>query len=102
MQLLTVSIKTEETKNKIIWFLQHLETEGVEIISQEDINDLCLQIATKSEKTVSFAEYLTKLAATKAVNLEKKQKEGYTKHPVASGEFDDLENEQVWCDDETW
>lgn len=30
--------------------------------------------------------------------LEEKQRQGYEKHPVESGEFDDWEAEQVWPD----
>ena len=40
MQLITVSVETEDVKNKILWFLEHLKNEGVEIISQEDASDL--------------------------------------------------------------
>ncbi|MCI5143991.1 MAG: hypothetical protein D3923_00350 [Candidatus Electrothrix sp. AR3] len=58
MQILTVSIKTEEIKDKIIWFLKHLENEGVEIISQENVNDLKLLKATRGEESIPFSEYL--------------------------------------------
>ncbi|MDM8545765.1 hypothetical protein [Candidatus Venteria ishoeyi] len=56
MQIVTVSIKTEDIKDKIIWFLKHLENEGVEILSQEDVNDLKLLIATRAEKSIPFSE----------------------------------------------
>jgi len=58
MQIVTVSIKTEDIKDKIIWFLKHLEQDGVEIVSQEDINDFQLLMATRAEQSVSFSEYL--------------------------------------------
>lgn len=42
------------------------------------------------------------LIDTKVEDLEKKHRKGYLKYPVTPGEFSDLENEQVWCDNETW
>jgi len=39
-------------------FLKHLESEGVEIMSQEDIDDLRLLAATREEKSIPFSEYL--------------------------------------------
>lgn len=58
MQILTVSVQTEDIKDKVIWFLKHLEQDGVEILSQEDIADLRLLMVTRGEKTISFSEYL--------------------------------------------
>jgi len=65
----------------------------VEIISQEDMNDFHLLMASRNDKNVSFAQYLKNVVDTKIAYLEKKQRDGYSKHPVKSGEFDDLENE---------
>ena len=58
MKTVTISIKNEETKDRIIWFLKHLESEGVEIMSQEDLEDLKLLAATRGEKSIPFSEYL--------------------------------------------
>jgi hypothetical protein len=58
MQVLTISVTTHDVKEKIIWFLKHLESEGVEIVSQEDIDDLKLLAATRGEMSISFEEYL--------------------------------------------
>jgi len=58
MQTISINIKNKETKDKIIWFLKHLETEGVEIISQEDIDDLKLLAATRREESIPFSDYL--------------------------------------------
>lgn len=58
MKTLTITIKNEETKDRIIWFLKHLENEGVEIMSQEDIEDLRLLAATRCEESIPFSEYL--------------------------------------------
>ncbi len=40
MQTITILVQTEDIKDKILWFLKHLEQDGVEIISQKDVNDL--------------------------------------------------------------
>lgn len=56
MQILTISVQTEDIKDKIVWFFKHLEQDGVEIISQEDVNDLRLLTETRNEKSISFSE----------------------------------------------
>jgi|GEM_PF-202392 len=58
MQIVTVSVKIDDVKEKIIWFLKHLENDGVEIISQEDITDLKLLMETRKEQSIPFHEYL--------------------------------------------
>lgn len=58
MELLTISIQTQDLKDKIVSFLKQIESQGVEIISQEDIEDFQLLAATRHEKSISFAEYL--------------------------------------------
>ena len=58
MQILTISIKNQDVREKIVWFLKHLENEGVEILSQEDSEDLKLLMATRGEATILFSEYL--------------------------------------------
>ena len=58
MQTLTINIKESKTSEKVIWFLKQLEKDGVEVISQEDLNDLKLIAATRNEPSVSFEEYL--------------------------------------------
>ncbi len=60
MQIVTISVTNEDVKDKIIWFLRHLESEGVEIVSQEDIEDLKLLVATRGEESIPFSEYLNK------------------------------------------
>ncbi len=57
MQTITISVKNEAIRDKIIRFLKHLESEGVEIMPQEDIEDLKLLMATRGEKSVPFSEY---------------------------------------------
>ncbi len=58
MQLVTISIKSEDIKDKIIWFLEQLKNEDVEIMSQEDVDDLKLLAATRGEESIPFSEYL--------------------------------------------
>ena len=60
MQIVTISVTNEDVKDKIIRFLRHLESEGVEIVSQEDIEDLKLLAATRGEESIPFSEYLSK------------------------------------------
>jgi hypothetical protein len=58
MQTLTLNIKNETLFKKVIWFLNHLKKDGLEIVSQEDLDDLKLLKATSDEETISFEEYL--------------------------------------------
>ncbi|MFZ2633753.1 MAG: hypothetical protein WA081_06370 [Desulfosalsimonadaceae bacterium] len=58
MQTVTISIKNKDIMDKILWFLKHLENEGVEIISEEDIEDLKLLASTRGEESLPFSEYL--------------------------------------------
>lgn len=58
MQTLTINIKDKKTSEKVLWFLSHLENDGVEIVSREDIEDLKLLAATRKETALSFQEYL--------------------------------------------
>lgn len=38
------------------------------------------------------------LAKLERSELERRQRQGYLRHPVKPGEFDDWEDEQVWVD----
>ncbi len=58
MKTVTITIKDEDTKDRILWFLKHLENEGVEIMSQEDIEDLKLLAETRGEESIPYSEYL--------------------------------------------
>jgi hypothetical protein len=58
MQTLTLNIKNETLFEKVIWLLNHLKQDGLEIVSQEDLEDLKLLKATRDEETISFDEYL--------------------------------------------
>ncbi|MBN1903316.1 hypothetical protein JW926_18500 [Candidatus Sumerlaeota bacterium] len=58
MKTVTITIRDEDTKDRILWFLKHLENEGVEIMLQEDIEDLKLLAKTRGEESIPYSEYL--------------------------------------------
>ncbi len=58
MQTLTINIQNESLAEKVLWLLEHLKQDGLEITSQENIEDLKLLKATRDEETVSFESYL--------------------------------------------
>ena len=58
MQTLTINIANDTLVDKVMWLLEHFKNDGLEIVSQEDIEDLKLLKATQDEKTLSFDEYL--------------------------------------------
>ncbi len=58
MKSLTINIKNKAVQDKVIWFLEHLKTDGVEIIAEEDLIDLKLLAATREERSVALSDYL--------------------------------------------
>jgi hypothetical protein len=58
MQTISVNIKNKSVQEKILCFLKNLENEGVEIISQEDLDDLKTLISTRGEEAIPFSDYL--------------------------------------------
>ena len=58
MKTLTINIQNESLAEKVLWMLEHFKSDGLEISSKEDIEDLKLLKATRSEETVSFENYL--------------------------------------------
>jgi len=46
VQTLTINVKDSQTAEKIVWFLQHLQQDGVEIVEKEDLEDLKALTAT--------------------------------------------------------
>lgn len=58
MQTLTINIKNESLTEKVLWMLEHFKADGLEITSNENIEDLKLLKATRDEETISFEEYL--------------------------------------------
>lgn len=58
MQTLTINIQNESLTEKVLWMLEHFKDDGLEITSNENIEDLKLLKATRNEETISFEEYL--------------------------------------------
>ncbi len=58
MQTLTINIQNESLTKKVLWMLEHFKDDGLEITSNENIEDLKLIKATKNEETITFEESL--------------------------------------------
>ena len=58
MQTLTINIKNETLTEKVLWMLEHFKSDGLEITSKEDIEDLKLLKSTRNDETISFENYL--------------------------------------------
>ncbi len=58
LQTLTINIQNETLTEKVLWMLEHFKSDGLEITSREDIEDLKLLKSTRDEETVSFENYL--------------------------------------------
>jgi hypothetical protein len=54
MQTLTINIQNETLTEKVLWMLEHFKSDGLEISSKEDIEDLKLLKSTRNEETVPF------------------------------------------------
>ena len=44
---------------KVLWMLEHFKSDGLEISSKEDVEDLKLLKSTSEEEVISFETYLT-------------------------------------------
>lgn len=58
MKTITINIKNDKLAEKVTWLLEHLRKDGLEIVSQEDLEDLKILKATRREKSIPFDEYL--------------------------------------------
>lgn len=58
MQSITINIDNDKLADKITWLLEHFISEGLEIVSKEDMNDLTLLKDTRSEDSISFDDYM--------------------------------------------
>lgn len=58
MQTITINIKDDQLADKVLWFLERFQSDELEIVSKEDIEDLKLLKATRNDETVPFADYL--------------------------------------------
>ena len=65
-------------------------------------DDLVEQVDILAKKNNISRSAFTREALSRAIyyykqqELEKKQQQGYLKHPISTGEFDSWESEQVW------
>ena len=58
MNTITIRIKNDSLTEKIVWLLNHIKEDGMEIIFNDDIQDFELLRATRNDKSISFDEYL--------------------------------------------
>jgi hypothetical protein len=58
MQSITINIDNDQLADKVTWFLERLQSEGLEIVSKEDLDDLKLLKATRSEESIPFDDYM--------------------------------------------
>ena len=58
MHSLTINIENELLVDKVVWLLSHFKNDGLEIVSNEEIEDLRLLSSTRNEETISFDEYM--------------------------------------------
>jgi hypothetical protein len=58
MHSITINISNEKLVKKVMWFLNLLKKDGLEIVSKEDMDDLRLLKATRSEEAIPFEEYM--------------------------------------------
>ncbi len=58
MRSITINIKDEQLADKVLWFLERFQSDELEIVSKEDMDDLKLLKATRNDETIPFADYL--------------------------------------------
>ena len=58
MHTITINIKNKKLLEKVEWFLESIQNEGLEIVSKENLDDLKLLKATRKEKSITLDEYL--------------------------------------------
>ncbi len=58
MESITVNIENPKVVEKVIYLLEELKEDGVEIVSKEDLDDLKLLKISRSEESMPFEEYL--------------------------------------------
>ena len=58
MKSLVLNIQNDSVAEKVLWMLEHFKDDGIEIVSQEDLDDLKLIKDTRNDESISFEEYL--------------------------------------------
>ncbi len=58
MESIVINVKDRQLAEKILWLLEHFQSDGLEIVSPENWRDLQLLKATRNEDTILFDDYL--------------------------------------------
>jgi hypothetical protein len=58
MQSITININDDKLVDKVTWMLEHFKSDGIEITSKDDMDDLKFLKATRNEDSTLFSEYL--------------------------------------------
>ncbi|MFP4030945.1 MAG: hypothetical protein ACLFTV_05215 [Desulfococcaceae bacterium] len=58
MQTIIINVPDKALAEKVTWLLEHFQSDGLEIVSKEDLDDLKLLKATRGEETIPFDEFL--------------------------------------------
>jgi len=58
MQSITININNDKLVDKVTWLLEHFKSDGLEIVSREDMDDLKLLKATRGEDSIPFDKYI--------------------------------------------
>jgi hypothetical protein len=58
MKSIVINKENENLEEKVVWMLEHFKSDGLEIVSKEDIEDLKLLKETRIEESITFEEYL--------------------------------------------
>lgn len=58
MQSLTINFQNPQLFEKVLWFLDHFKSDGLEVVDKDDGNDLKVLAKTRDEESIPFEEYL--------------------------------------------
>jgi hypothetical protein len=57
MQSITININDDKLVDKVTWLLEHFKSDGLEIVSKEDMDDLEVLEASRNEESIPFDEF---------------------------------------------
>lgn len=58
MKSLVLNIQNDSVAEKVLWMLEHFKDDGIEIVSNEDLEDLKLIKETREEDSIPFEMYI--------------------------------------------
>ncbi len=58
MQTIIINVSDKALAEKVTWLLEHFQSDGLEIVSKEDLDDLKQLKATREEDSILFEKYL--------------------------------------------